>query len=87
MSLLRGYELVVLGEGVQLFSVAMPRALGGRRLADSGIGSGTGLSVVALDSNGDLVTSLTAETMLPRDASLIMLGSREQRRKFADLFE
>ncbi|HZB25998.1 MAG TPA: hypothetical protein VE379_07690 [Vicinamibacterales bacterium] len=40
MSLLRGYELVVLGEGVELFSVAVPPALAGRRLADSGIGWG-----------------------------------------------
>ena len=40
MSLLRGYELVVLGQGVELFSVAVPPALAGRRLADSGIGWG-----------------------------------------------
>ena len=39
MSLLRGYELVVLGEGVELFSIAVPPSLRGRRLADSGIGS------------------------------------------------
>ncbi|MEX2271188.1 MAG: NAD-binding protein [Vicinamibacterales bacterium] len=87
MSLLRGYELVVLGEGVQLFSIDVPRALGGRRLADSGIGSNTGLSVVAMDRGGELITSLSSEMLLPKDASLIMLGSLEQRRKFADLFE
>jgi voltage-gated potassium channel len=87
MSLLRGYELVVLGEGVQLFSIGMPRALGGRRLADSGIGSNTGLSVVALDRGGELITSLSSEMLLPKDASLVMLGSLEQRRKFAELFE
>ena len=56
MSLLRGYELVVLGEGVELFSIAVPPSLSGRRLADSGIGSGTGMSVVALDRGGTLVT-------------------------------
>jgi Trk K+ transport system NAD-binding subunit len=87
MSLLRGYELVVLGEGVQLFSIAMPRQLAGRRLADSGIGSNTGLSVVALDRDGSLTTSLTGETVLSKDASLIMLGSLEQRRRFGELFE
>lgn len=87
MSLLRGYELVVLGEGVQLFSIAVPPRLGGKKLADSGIGSGTGLSVVALDRGGDIVAPLTGETVLPADASLIMLGSLEQRRKFGALFE
>jgi Trk K+ transport system NAD-binding subunit len=87
LSLLRGYELVVLGEGVELFSIAVPPSLSGRRLADSGIGSGTGLSVVALDRAGTLVTRLTGETRLDTGAVLLMLGSLEQRRKFADLFE
>ena len=87
MSLLHGYELVVLGEGVELFSVAVPPALAGRRLADSGIGSGTGMSVVALDRNGSLVTRLTGDTPLESGAVLVMLGSLEQRRKFAALFE
>jgi Trk K+ transport system NAD-binding subunit len=87
MSLLRGYELVVLGEGVELFAIEMPPSLQGRRLADSGIGSRTGLSVVALERGGMLVTSLTRDTRLDPDAALIMLGSLEQRRKFAELFE
>jgi len=87
LSLLRGYELVVLGEGVELFSITMPLSLAGRRLAESGIGSRTGMSVVALDRGGALVTRLTGETLLEPGSVLVMLGSLEQRRKFAELFE
>ncbi len=87
MSLLRGYELVVLGEGVELFSIPMPKTLAGRRLADSGIGSRTGMSVVALDVAGTLVAPLTGETRLDEGAILLMLGSMDQRRTFAELFE
>ena len=87
MSLLRGHELVVLGEGVEFFSVAVPPALAGRPLADSAIGSATGMSVVALERGGTLVTSLTRVTLLDEGSRLIMLGSLEQRRKFAELFE
>jgi voltage-gated potassium channel len=87
MSLLRGYELVVIGEGVELFTIPMPPSLRGKRLADSGIGSNTGLSVVALDRGGSLVTMLTGETPLAADDQLIMLGSLEQRRRFAELYE
>jgi len=87
MSLLRGYELVVLGEGVELFSVPVPAALSGRVLADSGIGSRTGMSVVALDRDGTLDTRLTNRTPLEAGATLLMLGSLEQRRTFAELFE
>jgi Trk K+ transport system NAD-binding subunit len=87
ISLLRGYELVVLGEGVELFSIAVPKPLQGRRLTESGIGSNTGMSVVALEKDGQLVTQLTGETPLSAGAKLLMLGSLEQRRKFAELFE
>jgi K+/H+ antiporter YhaU regulatory subunit KhtT len=87
ISLLRGYELVVLGEGVELFSIAVPRSLRGKRLGQSGIGSDTGMSVVALEQNGELLTPLTGETLLPAGATLLMLGSLEQRRRFGELFE
>ena len=87
MSLLHGYELVVIGEGVELFTIPVPPSLSGRRLGESGIGSATGLSVVAIDRAGTLVTTLTAETILDPGARLVMLGSLEQRRTFAVRYE
>jgi voltage-gated potassium channel len=87
MSLLRGHEPVLLGEGVELFSVEVPRSLAGKALRESGIGSRTGLSVVGLQLPERLVTQLTADTSLPAGATLLMLGSAEQRRAFAQAFE
>ena len=87
ISLLRGYELVLLGEGVELFSIQVPKPLENRRLSASNIGSATGMSVVALEHDGRLVTQLTAETVLARGATLLMLGSLDQRKRFAELFE
>ena len=86
MSLLRGYPPVLLGEGVELFSIPVPEALAGRMLKDSGIGSGTGLSVVALQAGGELTAPLTSETPLRRGAELVMLGSHEQRTAFEKAF-
>ena len=87
MSLLRGRAPVLLGEGIALFTVPVPASLSGRPLHDSGIGSKTGLSVIALDSGGRLTTPLTAATILPADASLVMLGSQDQRKAFHDAFD
>jgi voltage-gated potassium channel len=87
MSVLRGYQLVVLGEGVELFSIPVPGSLAGKRLADSGIGSRTGMSVVALEHGSTLTTTLTRETPLPTGGTLLMLGSLDQRRAFAEAFE
>ena len=86
MSLLRGYPPVLLGEGVELFSVPVPAALAGRMLRDSAIGSTTGLSVVALQVDGELVAPLTSETRLSPRAELVMLGSHEQRAAFDEAF-
>ena len=86
MSVLRGYPPVLLGEGVQLFSVKVPAALAGRPLRDSGIVSRTGLSVVALQQGEHLLPRLASETILPAGAELLMLGSVEQRRTFEEIF-
>jgi Trk K+ transport system NAD-binding subunit len=86
MSLLRGYPPVLLGEGVELFSVPVPGALAGRMLKDSDIGSGTGLSVVAVQADGELIVPLTSETRLPHGGELLMLGSHEQRTAFDQMF-
>jgi uncharacterized protein with PhoU and TrkA domain len=87
MSLLRGHEPVLVGEGVELFTIPVPPKLANRALRDSAIGSDTGLSVVALRVGEQMVTQLTAETVLPGGAQLLMLGNREQRKTFADAFE
>jgi Trk K+ transport system NAD-binding subunit len=86
MSLLRGRPPVLLGEGVELFAVPVPPGLTGRPLKDSGIGSRTGLSVVALQRGEELIAPLTSETVLPGGAQLLMLGSPEQRAAFAEAF-
>lgn len=87
MSLLRGHPPVLLGEGVELFSIPVPATLAGRPLKDSGIGSRTGLSVVALEVGEELIAPLTSETRLPAGAELLMLGSHEQREAFDQAFK
>jgi voltage-gated potassium channel len=86
MSLLRGHPPVLLGEGVDLFSVPVPASLAGRPLLESRIGSRTGLSVVALQTGNELTAPLTSETLLPAGAELLMLGSHEQRTAFDEAF-
>ena len=87
LALLHGRDPVLVGEGVELFTIRVPDRLANRALRDSAIGSDTGLSVVAVKIGDRLLTQLTAETVLPAGADLLMLGNREQRRTFADNFE
>lgn len=87
ISLLDGHDPVLLGEGVRLFTVVVPPALAGRPLRDSGIGSRTGMSVIAVRRGEQYISTLTAETILPPDGELLLLGSLHQRHTFGTVFD
>jgi Trk K+ transport system NAD-binding subunit len=87
MSLVNNAATVMLGEGVRLFEVPVPPSLAGQPLSQTGIGSRTGLSVVAIEDQQTLTTQLTGETLLPKSATLLMLGNADQRQGFAEAFE
>lgn len=81
-----GSELMVLGEGAELFFEPVPEALEGTTLAESGIGARTGLQVIALRMGDETVTHLGAETVLDAGAELVMLGGVAGHRRFAEVF-
>ncbi len=86
LSLLQGRELGLLGEGVELFAVSLPRMLAGLTLSDSGIGARTGLNVIGIQHNGSLITNPSASTKLQKESELIMLGSTQQRQAFTEAY-
>ena len=81
-SIVRGRELVVLGEGVNLFYVPLPASLADRTLAEADIGARTGLNVIALQEDGRIVTDLPPDRRLVDGLELVALGSTEQRERF-----
>ncbi len=86
ISLVQGRELVIVGEGTELFVEGVPPSLAGGNLGESGIGARTGLNVIAVRHDGVTKANPSAKTELPRDAELVMLGTAEQRRHFVKLF-
>lgn len=81
-SLLRDQELIILGEGVDFFSVTLPEPLSGKTLKEAEIGAKTGLNVIAAQHNGVVTTDITANTRLKSDMELLMLGDVDQRQRF-----
>ncbi|MEM1056243.1 MAG: NAD-binding protein [Bacteroidota bacterium] len=86
-SLLQEKDLVVFGEGLDLFVVPVPKALGGKPLAESGIGAKTGLLVVGVQEDDGVIANPPAATILPPGGELAMLGDADQRHRFAEVFE
>lgn len=86
LSISKDQELTVLGEGITLFIIPTPRALEGKTLATSGIGAQTGLSVIAIKENSKVTTLLSATTLLPKGAEIVMLGTMEMKQAFNNIF-
>lgn len=82
LSISKGQDLTVLGEGFTLFIIPIPKSLEGKSLAESQIGAQTGLSVIAIKENAEVVTVLAANTILPQGAEIVMLGNIEMKHKF-----
>ncbi len=82
-SILQERELIMLGEGFDLFVVKVPQSLAGKSLGKTNIGSETGLTVIAIQKAGDVVTNPPADAVLDLDSELLMIGSSEQRNEFA----
>lgn len=85
-ALVRGRELTLLGEHVELFAEPLPAALVGLTLAESRIGDLTGLNVIALDRQGTLETNPSSSTRLAAGTQLVMVGSTEQLAAFRSRF-
>ncbi len=81
-SLARGRNMVLLGEGVELFEMELPKRLAGKTLAESGIGVRTGLNVVAVERDGALHPSPRAGEYLTSGCRLYMIGTPEQGQLF-----
>jgi Trk K+ transport system NAD-binding subunit len=79
-------ELIVLGEGVDLFYIPVPSSIADQTLAETAIGARTGLNVIAIHQDGKVLTDLGPRRQLARGTSLLALGSAEQRRRFAELY-
>jgi Trk K+ transport system NAD-binding subunit len=78
LSLVHGRELVLVGEGVDLFVETVPPALAGRTLGDAGIGAQTGLNVVAVQAADGPTQNPSSSTELVAGFELVMLGTPEQ---------
>ncbi len=86
LSIVQERELVVLGEGVDLFYIPVPASLAGRTLAESAIGERTGLNVIAIQHDDRVQASPQADDTLMKGTMLITMGGTQAREKFAETF-
>jgi Trk K+ transport system NAD-binding subunit len=83
---LHSRELLILGEGFELFCVLVPKSLAGRTLRESEISARTGLSVIGIQQNGRMITRPSESTQLSADSELVVLGSTSGRQACAQVY-
>ncbi|MEO6163002.1 MAG: NAD-binding protein [Candidatus Binatia bacterium] len=79
-------ELLILGEGFELFCVLLPKSLAGLTLRESKISARTGLNVIGIQQNGRMITHPAESTQLAADSELVMFGSTADRQAFTEKF-
>jgi voltage-gated potassium channel len=85
-STLQGRSLMMFGGGVELFAVSVPDQLVGKTLQEGKIGALSGLNVIALQQGGEIQPAPSPTTPLPPLAELLLVGTHEQRQRFARQF-
>jgi len=82
MSLLDGRDLVLLGEGLDLFDLRVPRSLEGKTLRAAGIRARTGLSVIGIVAAGQVDGAPAPDTVLQPGSRLLFIGTADQGKLF-----
>jgi Trk K+ transport system NAD-binding subunit len=85
-NLLDRSDILMVTEGLDVFKVKLPVSLAGKSLAESGIRSKTGCSVVALVSGERTQFDLDPNKPLSADAEIILIGSLEAENKFFEIY-
>ncbi len=86
LSIVQDRELVVLGEGVDLFYVPLPSSLVGRTLANAGIGKRTGLNVIAVQHDDRVEATPSPDQVFVAGTALIAIGGTAAREKFREMY-
>ncbi len=86
LALLTRRPPVVFGQGVAFHELTCPTQLEGKTLAESRIGERTGISVIALEIDGSLITDPRGSTKLVPGCRLLALGSDEQLARFHEVY-
>ncbi len=85
-NLLQRGDVLMVAEGLDVFKVTMPEALGGRSIADSNVRQETGCTIVALSSQGRMTINPDPFQPLPVEAELVLIGTSEAEHKFLERY-
>lgn len=86
-NILERNDVVMIAEGLNVFTLKTPEQLVGKKLIESKIREETGCSVLSVSKNGDQIINPDPQTELEKDSELVLIGRVEGERLFMDKFQ
>ena len=74
--------MLLVAEGLDVFTVPVPPALAGRTLAESGVREDTGCNLLAIRMQNRMAINPPATQAMPAGSKLILIGDREAEARF-----
>jgi Trk K+ transport system NAD-binding subunit len=85
-SIVQGREIVMLGEGVDLYYVPLPDSMAGKTLAQAAIGARTGLNVIGIRQRDRIDIDVRPNRRLEAGSTLVAVGATAQRERFDAIY-
>jgi Trk K+ transport system NAD-binding subunit len=79
---MRDRRVLLVAEGLDVFTVPVPPALAGRTIAESGVRESTGCNLLAIRMQTRMIINPPATQPMPAGAQLILIGDREAEGRF-----
>lgn len=86
-NILERNDVVMVAEGLNVFTHRTPAELVGKKLIDTGIRKETGCSVLSVTRNGEQIINPDPQTELEEDSEMVLIGRVEDERLFMEKFQ
>jgi voltage-gated potassium channel len=86
LNLLRGGNILMIAEGLDVFRIAIPESLKGETIAEAGILEKTGCIIVAFDRDGSMEINPAPDAPIPASGEIILIGNAAAEARFLKIF-
>jgi Trk K+ transport system NAD-binding subunit len=86
LNLLRGRQVVLVAEGLEVFTVTVPRDLADQTIRETQLRQRMGCNLLAVRRGGTLVINPDPGHRLDRDGELVVMADTEAERRFFEIY-
>ena len=85
-NILERNDIIIIAEGLNVFTINTPAHLVGKSLKDSAIRQDTGCNVLSITTEDNQIINPKPDLEIPGESELVLVGTNEDEKKFMDLF-